>query len=128
MPEPTETEAREERRCRVAAVRDYSVMLDPGSGRARFLLPRELLPEDVEVGDRVDVTARTGRTSEAAAAPGAGTDEPSDAQAGADPDAESAGESDAVSKIFSEAQEALEDIDSGCGRPGLPSGPSRASA
>lgn len=112
MPEPAETEAREERRCRVAAVRDYSVMLDPGSGRARFLLPRKLLPEDVEVGDRVDVTARAGGASEA----------------GADPDEETTGETDAVSKIFSEAQEALEDIDSGWNRPGLPSGPSRASA
>lgn len=94
--------ADEKRRCRVAAVRDYSVLLDPGSGRARFLLPRKLVPAEVEVGDHVRVSTRH--------APGPSTDD--------------AG----MGEIFDEALAALRDIDSGWRRPGLSSDASRASA
>lgn len=96
--------AHERRRCRVEAVRDYSVLLDPGSGRPRFLLPRKLVPEEVEVGDHLHVSTRH-------------TPEPS-------PRPRNAG----VGQIFDEALQALEDIDSGWGRPGAPADASAASA
>lgn len=88
-----DTETREELRCRVADVGDHSVMLDPGDGRARFLLPLEMVPDAIEVGDRVSVHARH------------------------TPFGPRAADTD-VGEIFDEALEALEDIESGWRRPG----------
>lgn len=102
MDTTSDTDAREKRRCRVVAVSDYSVLLDSGSGRARFLLPRKLVPEEVEVGDHVDVSTRH---AVRAPAPDAG-----------------------VGEIFDEARETLEEIQSGWSRPGLPVDASQASA
>lgn len=100
-----DAEAREELRCRVADVRDHSVLLDPGGDRARFLLPLDVVPDAVRVGDGVTVRARHTPLGSAA---DAGTDE-----------------SD-VDEIFDEALEALEDIESGWGRPGAPADSSAA--
>jgi hypothetical protein len=100
-----DTEARGELLCRVAEVRRHSVLLDPGEERARFLLPLDLVPGEVEVGDGVGVRARQARLASPAAAENHGTD---------------------VDEIFDEALEALQDIESGWGRPGTPADSSAA--
>lgn len=96
---------REELLCRVAEVRDHSALLDPDEDRARFLLPLDLMPDEVEVGDAVGVRARYVRLAPPAAAENEGTD---------------------VDQIFDEALEALQDIESGWGRPGTPADSSAA--
>lgn len=104
MANEDDIETREELRCRVADVRDHSVLLAPGEGRPRFLLPLDLVPDEVEVGDRVSVRARHTPFGSA--------------------DAEATGTD--VGEIFDEALEALEDIESGWGRPGTPADSSAA--
>lgn len=100
-----DTEARGELLCRVAKVREHSVLLDPGQDRARFLLPLDLVPDEVEVGDNVGVRARHACLASPTGAEDDGTD---------------------VDEIFDEALQALEDIESGWGRPGTPADSSAA--
>lgn len=94
---PSKEDGRE-RECTVEEIRTCSVLLDPDSRDPRFVVPRELLPEDIEVGDRLEVRARRHHPL-----PRAGD-------------------------IFSEAAETLKGLRSGWGRPGLADGESRASA
>lgn len=96
-------EDHETRRCRVAALHERSVLLDPGDGRARFVLPREFVPDDVDVGEHVSVSTRPG------------------------PSRQGDGDAD-VGAIFDEALETLEDIEAGWSRPGMPADASQTSA
>lgn len=87
-----------ERDCTVREIRASSVLLDPDSAEPRFVVPRDILPDDLEVGDRLEVSTR--RLTPLTCA----------------------------GDIFSEAEETLRGLRSRWDRPGLADGESRASA
>lgn len=96
--EETGTGDGRERDCTVREIRSSSVLLDPDSPEPRFVVPREILPDDLEVGDRLEVSTR--RLTPLTCA----------------------------GDIFSEAEERLRGLRSRWDRPGLAEGESRASA